>query len=351
VPNISAIDPDSWQVTVLPLPKGFSRGAAYGFCQGNPVGRAETARAVPAACWWPGGQPELLTFDEKSAQFATGRPVDGDIVPGHRRGQDGAMRAAAWSLRGTSVVAEDLHLPDFASTWATGAGGGLVVGIGTPASKPGVLSSDVGLVWRNGQSPTVIEADGDVRLLATDGLQIAGGVRNRAVLWPTASSAPIDLSPEKAQASEIQALDGDLQIGTAWRGVCARAGLWRGTAASFIDLTPKGFETGRAYGGAMGLQVGCVRRKDATRNGSAACDDRAILWHGAPDRWFDLNELLPKKDFNASVAWAIVVVDCEVRICGEATRCEVSDAGTNRESHSVPVARPVVWTARLLPDP
>ena len=36
-----------------------------------------------------------------------------------------------------------------------------------------------------------------------------------------------------------------------------------------------------------------------------------------------------------------------VRVCGEASRYEVRGAGTPQESHYVPVAHPVLWTARL----
>ena len=58
--SVQGIDPGSWRVTILPLPKGFSRGCAYGFCGGYPVGRAERLRAPAVGSWWPGGEPEHL---------------------------------------------------------------------------------------------------------------------------------------------------------------------------------------------------------------------------------------------------------------------------------------------------
>jgi hypothetical protein len=147
--------------------------------------------------------------------------------------------------------------------------------------------------------------------------------------------------------SEAQALDGELQVGVAFRGMCARPGIWRGTPESFCDLTPAGFQTGAAYGGAMGYQVGSVRARDTTRDGSPGSDNRAVIWQGAADRWFDLNALLPAETYNASTARSIEVRGDEVRICGEASRYEVRHPGTPQESHAVPVAHPVVWTARL----
>jgi hypothetical protein len=186
-----------------------------------------------------------------------------------------------------------------------------------------------------------------VRLAATDGTRMAGSVGRGATLWPSATATPIDLAPEGMMASHVEALDGEWQIGTVWKGMCARAGLWRGTAASFCDLTPKGFQAASAYGGAKGFQVGFVRRKDTTRNGSTGCDHRATIWQGAADRWFDLNALLPEKNYNASVAWAIEVRGDEVRVCGSASQYEVSSPGTAEESHFEPVSHPVLWTARL----
>jgi hypothetical protein len=93
--------------------------------------------------------------------------------------------------------------------------------------------------------------------------------------------------------------------------------------------------------------VGFVRRKDTTPNGSGGDDNRAVLWQGAGDRWFDLNALLPAKTYNASVAFAIEFRDNMVLICGEASRYEIKDPGTPQECHIVPIAHPVLWTAQL----
>jgi hypothetical protein len=344
--GVTGIDPASWQVTILPLPKRFSRGSALGFCGGHPVGRAETARARSLGCWWPEGAPELLTLAGQK-DVATGCAA-GDVIPGHwRNATTAAMGAVAWRVHEGQLVATELHDGTYASTWATAAGGGAVVGSASPRATPGQRAHKIGLVWRAGAAPTAVAAAGDVSLFATDGTRLVGSVHGRATLWPTATAAPVDLAPEAMPMSEVQALDGELQIGIAWKGMCARAGFWRGTAASFSDLTPMDFEAGRAFGATRGFQVGFVRRKDTTRNGSTGSDNRAVLWQGAADRWLDLNALLQAKKYNASVAWAIEIRGDAVQVCGEASRYEVSNPGTAQESHFVPVAHPVLWTARL----
>ncbi len=343
--GVSGIDPHSWQAAILPLPKRFSRGTALGFCGGHPAGRAETARARSPGCWWPDGAPELLTL-EGYQDVATG-PAGGDVIPGQWIKRTGAMGAVVWRLHDGRLTGTDLHDPCWANTWATGAGGGVAVAAGSPHPKPGQRGLQVGLVFREGAAPVVVSGAGDVSLFATDGTRLAGSLQGRATLWPSAIAAPIDLAPAGMPMSEVQALDDELQIGIACKRMCARAVLWQGTAASFRDITPDGFESGRAFGGARGYQVGFVRARDTTPNGSSGVDNRAVLWQGTADRWMDLNALLPAKKYNASVAWAIEIRGDTVRVCGEASRYELSHPGTPQESQFVPVAHPVVWTARL----
>jgi hypothetical protein len=340
--GVTGIDPASWELTILPLPKSYSRGHAYGFCNGQPVGVAEKLRSnTPTqGCWWPDGKPELLAVNGQT-QSASGN-AEGDVIPGHWKDKSGSMRAAGWRFRGGRLVATELHNKSYEQTWATAAGGGAVVGMGR---SPGART--VGLLWRDGAEPAVVTAEGDVALYATDGIRVAGSVRGRAMLWPSPEAALIDLTPAKMQMSEVQALDGDTQVGAAFKGFRARAALWRGTAASFIDLTPKAFETSRASGAARGYQVGSVREKDNTRGGSGGSDNRAVIWQGAPDKWFDLNALLPSAKYNASVASAIDIQGDVLRVCGQAIQYEFYHAGTPQEGHAVPVAHPVLWTARL----
>jgi hypothetical protein len=344
--GIAGIDPDSWEVTLLPLPKRFSRGVAHGFCGGHPAGSVEAARGKRVGCWWPGGAPEPLAL-EGFTHLCAG-VAGGNLLPGHwNNDATGAMGAVVWRLSGSGLTAADLHSREYDSTWATAAGGGVAVGVGTPQGQPGSRRPDVGLVWNGDAAPVVVGAEGPVLLLATDGTRVAGHVSGRATLWPSPTEAPIDLTPAKMSAGEVRALTSDYEAGAAFKGMCARAALWRGTAASFTDLTPKGCQTARILAAAGRYQVGVVRSKDATRSGVPAPGDRAAIWQGAADTWFDLNSLLPPDKYNASSAWAIEIGDQAVRICGEASRYEITNGGTKHESHVVPIAHPVLWTARL----
>ncbi len=214
-------------------------------------------------------------------------------------------------------------------------------------AKPGEYARKVGLVWRNGSGPAVVSAESDVALNATDGTAVAGNVRGKAALWSSPTAAPTLLHPEKLFMSEVKALDGDVQAGSAWKGMRSRAAIWRGSAESFVDVTPKAFQVGIISASAVGYQVGSVRAKENTKNGTPGSDNRALLWQGAADRTFDLHALLEGTPYNASMAMAIEVEGDVVRICGQASRYEVDRAGTPHEQHVVPEAVPVVWTGRL----
>ena len=345
-PSLDRIVPDSWEATILPLPKQFSRGAAHGFCNGQAVGRAETAHAKSLACWWPAGKPELLSLEGQD--YIGCGTAGGDVIPGNWLEPSSQMRAVAWRFRDGQLHSSILHNDAYDSTWATGTGGGVVIGMGTPPPIPGQRRSNVGLVWTSDANPSVLPvAKGSVAVFATDGTRVAGSADGRAHIWPSVDSSPVDLSPEGMAMSEIQAIDGEWLIGIAFKGMRARAGLWRGTGSSFEDLTPKRFQTARAVGGARGFQVGFVRAKDTTPNGSSGSDNRAVIWQGAADRWMDLNTLLPVEKYNASVAWSIDIRGDVVQVCGEASRYEATKPGTKFEDHAVPMAHPVIWTARL----
>jgi hypothetical protein len=343
--GIPGIDPNSWQVTRLTLPKGYARGSVYGFCGGHPVGNAETNRAGSFGCWWPESKPELLKLEGK--KYVVSGKAGGDVIPGLWREASSEMRAAAWFLRAGKLATRVLHSKEFEQSWASAAAPGVVIGMAKRPSEPGVRPRTLGVVWRGDEEPVTISAEGDIALHATDGTRMAGSIHGRATLWPSPDDSPIDLSPKGMSMSEVQALDGDLQAGMAFKGFRARACLWRGTAESFVDLTPKKFQTARALGATRGYQVGFVREKDTTRDGSGGSDNRAVIWQGAPDRWFDLHTLVDSDQYNASMALAIDVQGHVLRIGGQVSRYELYHPGTAQESHAVPVAHPVVWAARL----
>lgn len=344
--EILGIDAASWEVSLLPYPKRFTRSKAFGFCGGHPVGMAETARAKSQACWWPDGQAELLSLEgykELQAMFARG-----DCIPGSwSKGSGASSGAAAWRLHDGKLIGADLHDRRFEKSWAECAEHALVLGVGVHKGRLGARPPDCGLVWREDGTRHEVAASGDVCLRGTDGRRLVGSVDGRAALWPDVGAAPVDLGPVGFGPSDAYALDADNQVGVAFKGLTARAALWRGTAAAFVDLTPLGYEVGRVFHAAGGWQAGLVRREGVTRNGSSSLADQAALWQGSNDRWFDLNSLLPPRSgLNASVAWSIDCRGDSVQICGEASRYEVSDPGTDRESHFVPIAQAVVWTAR-----
>ena len=334
----------SWEAHVLPMPKKFTRAKALGFCGGHAAGMVEASNGKTQACWWPNGQPELLSLDDyKELQVLSARA---DCIAGSwSKGRSGAGGAAVWRLHDGALAGTDLHDKKFERTWAECAEHGLVLGVGIHKGGPRARAADSGLVWRHGGVPQPVTAPGDVSLKATDGTRLAGSADGRAALWPAVDAAPTDLGPAGFSSSEVYALDGELQVGIAFKGIKARAGLWRGTASSFVDLTPDEYEVGRALHYSGGWQVGFVRRQDMTRNFSSSLADEAALWRGSKDDWFNLNSVLPPQSgLNASVAWSIERNGDRVRICGEASRYEISDAGTDRESHFVPEARAVIWT-------
>jgi hypothetical protein len=338
------LDSASWKVTLLPYPKRFSRSKALGFCGGHAVGMAETARGKSHACWWPDGQAELLSLEgykELHVLFARGHSIPGSWSKGISSG------AVVWRLRDGTLVGTDLHDRRFEKTWAECAERGLVLGVGVHKGNLGTRSPDSGLVWREDGTRHEIIGSGDVALKGSDGTRLVGSVDGRAALWSDPGATSVDLAPAGFGASEVHALDGDIQAGVVFKGMTARAALWRGSADSFVDLTPAGYEVARALHAAAGWQVGFVRRTDTTRNGSSSFADQAAVWRGTNDEWIDLNALLPPESgLNASVAWSIECQGDGVQICGEASRYDVSDPGTDRESHFVPAAQAVVWTAR-----
>jgi hypothetical protein len=307
---------------------------------------AETARAKSQACWWPDGEAELLALEGyKDLRAMRAR---GNCIPGAwSKGSGGATGAAAWRLDGGTLTGASLHDRRFEKSWAECAEHGLVLGVGVPKGKLGARPPDAGLVWREDGTCQDVTASGGVCLRATDGTRLVGCVDGRGTLWPSVGEPPVDLGPPGFGASDVYAIDGDTQAGVVFKGMSARAALWRGTPESFVDLTPEGYEVGSILHAAGGWQVGLVRRQGLTRNGSSNLADQAALWQGSRDRWIDLNALLPQDSrLNASAAWSIECLPDRVQVCGEASRYGVSDAGTDRESHFVPEAQAVVWTAR-----
>ncbi len=335
-----------WQLTVLQLPKRFARGKALGFCQGWPVGQAETSRAKVAATWWPQGKPELLTlngYKEVRASSAHGAVIAG----GWQKDQGEHRGAAAWTWADNQLRGLDLHDPRFDRTWARAAAGDWIIGSGVPPRVAGVRTRNVGLVWRLGEAAHILaDPETEVAIHCTDGVSVGGGRDGRATWWPSLEAEPVDLESPGWSGSTLFALDGEAQYGSAFRGGRARAARWAGGPETLVDFTPEGVETATILGACQGFQVGSLRTRYACQGGSPGCDERAVVWRGGADRWFDLNSLLGEP-YNSSIAYAVERFGSEIRICGEVRRCEVSNPNTKQESHFIPRANPAVWTGRL----
>lgn len=343
---VEELDLSSWRVTLLPHPARCSFSGALGFCGGHAVGTAQTARGKGVSCWWPEGEPELLELDgfkEVVVLAAAADGIAGKAVKGAK------SSAAVWRLKDGDLVGSAVHPKAFESSWATWATRDLALGVGVPKGGLGKRGPDRGLVFRDDGSHVEVAAAGDVVLRATDGERLVGSVEGRAALWPTFASAPIDLHPAGCYSSEVAACDGEAVAGVAFRGTKARAALWGGSSSSsFVDLTPEGFQVGHVLAAAHGFQVGAVRDTDVTGSGMASLADRAALWRGTAGSFVDLNALLPPESgLQASKAYGLERQGDRLVVCGEASRFEVSDAGTDRESHVQPERQAVVWSVQI----
>lgn len=337
--------PSDWSVALLPPPRRFCSSKAIGFCAGEVVGSVRTRAGKSAACWWPAGDPTLLSLPPHKDLGVIA--ADGIAAAGSwSKSKSGKRGAVVWRAEGTSLNGHDLHDSRFEASWATGVGGDLIVGVGTHKGKLGMAPPDSGLVWRGSGELVQINADHDVCLCATDGTCIAGTIDGRAALWPSFDSSPIDLAPDRTPACEVRAIDGDTQVGYGFERHGARALVWRGSPDSAIDLTPVGFQEARAFGATHGFQVGFVRPKANAEDGIAATDDRAVIWGGSAKHWVDLNALLPPP-FNASIAWAIRIDGDVIEVCGEALHVLLDHTRAPASRPELNEPRAVLWRGRL----
>ena len=76
--------------------------------------------------------------------------------------------------------------------------------------------------------------------------------RFHAIYWPDANAAPVELNPFNSPYSQVSAVSGNRQVGTASVLIngtyYARAILWRGTAKSARDITMTGYDNSSASG-------------------------------------------------------------------------------------------------------
>lgn len=344
-------DPARWSVTVLPAPKRLTRARGFGLCGGSAVGEAESrGSAVPH--WWPGREPKALTHPTRKRLSA--RMASGDSIPGFwSRGSGGFGGALGWRLAGGHLEVIDLH-PETGFEWtmAMGSGGGAFAGSGKPRAKKGERAADIALFWKpDGQLVALppAETGSEASASATDGAWVVGTVGQaggaRAALWPADGSRVTVLGDSRSLSEASGVADGE-QVGVRWTGRGAAPALWRGTADSLVDLTPEGYESGRAEGCARGYQAGHVKVKEKTRSGGGSMANRAALWNGDAESFLDLHAFLPAP-WNASDASAIEVRDGVLRIAGTVTQFGITDELTPRESQYLVANCPALWETSL----
>ena len=343
--------PGRFTVTVLPSPKRLSRARGFGLCAGSVVGEAES-RGAAMPHWWPGGQPAALTHPTQKRLAA--RMAGGDTIPGFWNKPSGGFGGAVgWRFVDGRLDVIDLHpAKGFEWTIAMGSGGGAFAGSGEPKVRKGEKAVDQALFWRPDGTLVRLppaEAGREASASATDGTWVVGSVGQaggqRAALWPADGSRVIVLGDDKSLSEASWVADGE-QVGVRWTRQGGAPALWRGTLESFVDLTPRGHESGWVGGCARGYQVGHVKVKENTRSGAGNMATRAALWKGDAESFVDLHSFVPAP-WNASAASAIEVRDGILRIAGTVTQFGTTDELTPRESQYLTANCVALWEARL----
>jgi hypothetical protein len=226
-----------------------------------------------------------------------------------------------------------------------GVGGGAQVGFGVPKVKKGEHAKDRALLWQGSNEVFVLRssADADATSFGTDGEFQVGSIGNKAALWRGPDSEPVIIGGDKGYSEAHAVRDGE-QVGTLWKGMCARAAMWKGTPDSLIDLTPNGFQSAWAADCAGGFQVGYVKKKDLTPSGSSSMNTRAAVWNGT-NEFFDLQTLLPAP-WNTSAATSIEIVGDTIRIVGEAVNVVTTGPGL-QASEAMAESTVIVWEGKL----
>lgn len=344
-------DPSRWSVEILPLPPRQSRARATAICGGFAVGSAAGRGGRDAPRWWPEGRPEPLECGDRKNLAVRGG--SGRVVAGFFERPSGGGGAVGWRLEDGRLVGRDLHPAEgWEKTLALGAGGDAYAGFGRRKAPRGARVPDQALAWRGDGTMVALpaaEEGGEAMAHATDGLEVVGNAGRtggqRAALWPLDGSR-LELLGDTASLSEAYGVRDGEQVGVRWSRRGSAPALWRGTAASFVDLTPRGFAGGAAWGCAAGVQVGLVQEQAVTRGGAASLFTRAALWCGDAASFVDLQALLPG-EWNASSAQAIDLVDGVLCVAGCVEQVAIENEMTPRESHWLAAQQGVLWKTPL----
>jgi hypothetical protein len=333
------IVPNSWNVTLLAIPKRDRPARALGFLGGVPAAQAEAG-----PCWWPGGRYKALPLSAPLPQ----------MIHAHGRGMVGNSDQCAvrCSLAEDGTLStRSLGSPSYSQCTALGCDDTQQVGSGTPAGNADARHA---LLWaQDAETPIVLKkngAGGNTSAIAVEaGVQggcfwagaFSGVHVDHACFWRGNAESLVDLHPKDAVTSSVWAVGGGEQVGHfvtesgLWKHEL-RAALWRGSADSFVDLTPAGARLGTARACAAGLQVGMVRE-------APLHPARAILWGGRSDDIVDLHAMLPGP-WDISYATRIAVDGDRLLVMGDvAVAMRGRDGKVRGEGDMVPV----LWEARL----
>jgi hypothetical protein len=289
----------SWKFSLLPSPPRLKRAQVLGFWARQPFGNAEgSGRSIPFL-WGASAPVEIAAPGFKEMSFGRGG-TSADQGAGACRVR-GNEHAVLLRREDAKFKAIDLHPKAYESSRAMGCSEKQQVGYGTPKGA----RVDVALLW-SGSAESVVELRASDPKLETTAYAIANGVQVGC------SESAVELHPKKVKLSECHYTDGAEQVGVASVNFLSNlASLWHGSADSWVDLTPKNFPGGAAYGCASGMQAGCVALdKDNMRH-------HAALWAGSAASFVDLHDFVPKQDFSDSCAWGLLIEGGRLRVVGE----------------------------------
>jgi hypothetical protein len=301
---------------VLNLPKGKKRGAAVGFCGGDPVASVDSSQSA-SPFRWVQGAPQLVSFNDIKKIAANG--ASETQIAGYWSTPKGDTRALVWTVDGAGVTGVELHPADWQKSAATGCGDGRQIGYGY---RNFVKDPSRALLW-SGTRESLIVLTGPDAARDAYGSAVCGGVQvghvggsgsQHACLWRGTTESFVDLHPGRSDArgSEALGLDDQQQVGLIWNeNAHCEAALWTGAADSYVNLAPEGFLRSRASRCAHGLQIGWIAKEG---RGMLL---RAVLWNGSADDYLDLQDFLADP-WNASWPTDLYVDGDRLRILGTA---------------------------------
>ncbi len=291
---------------------------------------ASIAIAVLSAATWASADWSYIDLIPSGFDVSNRSMANGDYS-GHQFGYgNGAStgyrdHALMWSGTANSLV--DIHPDAFENSQILMAGDGHEVGF----ARPSGTNESHAIEWNSDGSYTELNRAGYTYTAAysISGDQVVGqGELNgsrRALLWNTASSAPVDLTPISSADCAAYGVENGVQVGYSTN----HAMRWTGSASSAVDMHPPGFSSSVIRAIDNDTEAGSVQLPSgayhpyiwfgasnvgldlmptgyisgglaAISNGweigdttDAAYGNHLMLWHSSPVGAIDLGALLP----------------------------------------------------------